>query len=148
MDEISSIDSENPQQTENNSDFKNQDSSTSEIDIDIDTGLIEFWELVEPNVDDEMDKVSESNFSLHHLDEPIEPNIARGLSVEQDSKTNDKNPNAVKSGNFEKKTESNKTEVLKTYSKRSSRNVPPKYYGWSSFKLGISCVYNHEWNEK
>ena len=50
-----------------------------------------------------MDKVSESKFSLHHVDEPIEQNIDRGLSVEQDSETNDKNPNAVKSGDLKRK---------------------------------------------
>ena len=63
VDETSSTNNENPQQTEDNSDFKNQDSNTSEIDIDDNlTGLTEFWELVEPNVDDDMDKVSESKF--------------------------------------------------------------------------------------
>ena len=72
-----------PQQTEDNSDFKNQDSNTSEIDInDKLPGLTKFWELVDPNVDDEMDKVSELNFSLCNVDEPIEQNIDRGLSVE------------------------------------------------------------------
>ena len=134
VDEIPSTDSENPQQTDNNSDFKNQDPSTSEIDLDDNlSGLTEFWELVEPNVDDEMDTVSELNFSLHYVDEPIEQEIYRGLPVEQDSEVSEKNPKAVKSGDFEKKSESNKTEVLKAYLKKFSRNVPPKYYGWSSY---------------
>ena len=78
-----------------------------------------------------MDKVSELNFSLHHVDEPIEQEIDRGLPVEQDSKVSKKNPKAVKSGDFDKKSKSNESnksfEVLKTYPKRSSRNVPPKY---------------------
>ena len=135
MDEIPSTDSENLKQTENNSDSKNQDSSTSEIDIDDNlSGLNEFWELVEPNVEDEMDKVSDLNFSLRHVDEPVEQEIDRGLPVEQDSKSVEENPKAMKSGDFDKKSKSNKTsEVLKTYPKRSSRNVPPKYYGWSSY---------------
>ena len=34
MNETSSTNNENPQQTEDNSDFKNQDSNTSEIVID------------------------------------------------------------------------------------------------------------------
>ena len=102
------------------------------------SGLIEFWELVEPNVDDEMDKVSELNFSLHHVDECIDTNkLTRDLPVEQDNEISKKNPKAVKSGDFEKKSKSNESnkssEVLKTYPKRSSRNVPPKYYGWSSY---------------
>ena len=135
VDEIPSTDSENPKQTENNSDLKNQDSSTSEIDIDDNlSGLNEFWELVEPSVEDDMDKVSDLNFSLHHVDEPVEQEIDRGLPVEQDSKSVKKNPKAVKSGDFDMKSKSNKTsEVLKTYPKRTSRNKPPKYYGWSSY---------------
>ena len=49
VDEIPSTNSENSQQTENNPDFKNQDSNTSEIDINDNlTGLTEFWELVGP----------------------------------------------------------------------------------------------------
>ena len=81
-----------------------------------------------------MDKISDLNFSLHHVDEPVEQEIDRGLPVKQDSKSVVKNPKAVKSGDFDKKSKSNKTsEVLKTYPKRSSRNVPPKYYGWSSY---------------
>ena len=44
VDEIPSIDSENLEQTENNSGSKNQDFSTSEIDIDDNlSGLNEFW---------------------------------------------------------------------------------------------------------
>ena len=101
MDEIPSIDGENPKQTDNNVDSKNQDSSTSEIDIDDNlSGLNEFWELVEPNVEDDMDKVSELNFSLCHVDEPVEQEIDRGLQVEQDNKLDDKNPEAMKSWGF------------------------------------------------
>ena len=70
---------------------------------------------------------------MRNVDEPIEQNIDRGLPVEQDSKPNVKNPKALKSGDFDKESESNNTEVLKTYPKKSSRNVPPKYYGWSSY---------------
>ena len=56
MEETPSTDSENTSQTGTHSDFKNQDSSTSEIDIDDNlSGLNEFFELVEPNVNDEMD---------------------------------------------------------------------------------------------
>ena len=90
-------------------------------------------ELVEPNVEDDMDKVSDLNFSLQDADEPVEQEIDRGLQVEQDNKSNDKNPKAMKSGDFDKKSKSNKSsEVLKPYSKRASRNKSPKYYGWSS----------------
>ena len=135
VDEIPSTNSENPKQTENNVDSKNQDSSTSEIDIDDNlSGLNEFLELVEPNVEDDMDKVSDLNFSLQHVDEPVEQEVDRGLPVEQDNKSEDRNPIAVKSGDFDKKSKSNKSsEVLKTYPKRASRNKPPKYYGWSSY---------------
>ena len=134
-DEIPSISSENPKQTENETDSKNQDSSTSEIDIyDNLSGLNEFWELVQPNVEDDEDKVSDLNFSLWHVDEPVEQEIDRGLPTEQDNKSEDMNPIAVKSGDFDKKSKSNKSsEVLKTYPKRASRNKPPKYYGWSSY---------------
>ena len=137
MDEIPSTGSKDSQQTENIVDLKNQDSNTSDIDIDDNlTGLTEFWELVEHNVDDDMDKVSESKFSLHYVDEPVEQEIDRGLpdsSEEQGNETYDENFEGMKSGDFDKKIESNKTEVLKTYPKRSSRNVPPTYYGWSSY---------------
>ena len=101
VDEIPSIDGENPKQTDNNVDSKNQDSSTSEIDIDDNlSGLNEFWELVEPNVEDDMDKVSELNFSFCHVDEPVEQEIDRGLQVEQDNKLDDKNPEVMKSLGF------------------------------------------------
>ena len=134
VDENSSTNNDNPQQTENIDDFKNQGSSTFEIDIDDNlTGLTEFWELVEPNVDDDMDKVSESKISLH---EPVEQEIDRGLPdnlEKQTNETHDKKTEAMKSGDFEKKTKSKRTEVLKTYPKRTSRNVPPKYYGWSFY---------------
>ena len=62
MDEIPSTNGEDSQQTENIVDFRNQN-----IDIDIDdnlTGLTEFWELVEPYVDNDVDNISESRFSL------------------------------------------------------------------------------------
>ena len=58
MDEIPSTSNKDSQQTENIVDFKNQDSNTSDIDDNL-SGLMEFWELVEPNVDDDVDKVSE-----------------------------------------------------------------------------------------
>ena len=70
------------------------------------------------------------------MDEPIEQEIERGLpdsSEKQIDETHDKNPEAMKSGDFEKKTKSKKTAVLKTYPKRTSKNVPPKYYGWSFY---------------
>ena len=51
-------------QTENDINSNKQKSSTSEIDIDDNlSGLNEFWELVEPNVEEYEDKVSELNFS-------------------------------------------------------------------------------------
>ena len=117
VDEIPSINSENPKQTENDIDSKNQDSSTSEIDIDDNlSGLNEFWELVEPNVEGDEDKVSELNFSLPHMDEPIEQEIDRGLQVEQKNEHDNKNPEAMKSGDSNQKSKSNKSsEVLKTY---------------------------------
>ena len=132
MDEITSTNGGDSQETENIVDFRNQD-----IDIDIDdnlTGLIEFWELVEPNVDNDVDNVSESRFSLLNVDEPVEQEIDRGLPDSLDEKSNEKDnqdSEAVKSGNLNKKPKSN--EPLKTYPKRSSRNVPPKYYGWSAY---------------
>ena len=49
VDEIPSINGENPKQSENNVDFKNHDSNSSEIDIDDNlSGLNEFWELLNP----------------------------------------------------------------------------------------------------
>ena len=81
-----------------------------------------------------MDKVSDLNFSLQDVDEPVKQEIDRGLQVEQDNKSDDKNPKEMKRGDFDKKSKSNKSsEVLKTYPKRASRNKPPKYYGWSSY---------------
>ena len=137
MDEISSTNSENLQQSENINDSENQDSSTSEIDIDDNlSGLNEFWELVESNVDNEMDKVSNLDFPLTHVDEPGVQEIERGMpvSVKQDDKTVKKHPRSMESGDFERKSKSNKTsEVLKTYPKRASRNKPLNYYGWSSY---------------
>ena len=137
LDEIPSTSSKDLQQTENIVDFKNQDSNTSDIDIDDNlTGFTEFWELVEPNVDDDVDKVFESRFSLQNVDEPVEQEIDRGLPDsldEQSNENDDKDPKAMKSEDFDKKTKSKKTEVLKTYPKGSSRNVPPKYCGWSSY---------------
>ena len=135
VEEIPSINGENAKQTENNVDSKNQDSNTSEIDIDDNlSGLNEFWELVESNVEDDMDKVSELNFSLPYVDEPVEQEIDRGLQVEQNDKHDKKYPEAMKNGDFDKKSKSNKSsEVLKTYPKKASRNKPPKYYGWSSY---------------
>ena len=135
VDEILSNNGENLKQTENEIAFENQDSSTSEHDIDDNlSGLNEFWELVEPNVEDDEDKVSELNFSLPHMDEPIEQKIDRGLQSEQNDKHVDKNSEAMKSGYSNKKSKSTKkSEVLKTYPKRASRNKLPKYYGWSSY---------------
>ena len=80
VDEISSTNGEAPKQTENEIDSKPQDSSTSEIDIDDNlSGLNEFWELVQPSVETDEDKVSELNFSFPHIDEPMEQEIDRGL---------------------------------------------------------------------
>ena len=74
------------------------------------------------------------NFSLPHVDEPIEQEMDRGLQVEKENELDDKNPKAVKSGDFEKKSKSKKSsEELKTYPKRTSRNKPPKYYDWSPY---------------
>ena len=81
-------------------------------------------------------KFLKSSFSLQNVDEPVEQEIDRGLPDsldEQSNENDDKDPKAMKSGDFNKKTKYKKTEVLKTYPKRSSRNVPPKYYGWSSY---------------
>ena len=49
VDDIPSRNGENLQPSENDIDSKNQDSSTSEIDMDDNlSGLNEFWELVNP----------------------------------------------------------------------------------------------------
>ena len=73
VDEIPSTNGEAPKHTENEINSKPQDSSTSEIVIDDNlTGLNEFWELVKPSVETDEDKVSELNFSLPHIDEPVE----------------------------------------------------------------------------
>ena len=141
VDEIPSKGSKNLEQIENEVASEKQDTTTSELDIDDSlSGLNEFWELVDPNVEDDDDKVSELNFSLPHMDEPIEQKIDRGLQSEQDDKhdnknfPNDKNSEVMKSGYSNKKSKSTKkSEVLKTYPKRASRNKPPKYYGWSSY---------------
>ena len=140
VDEIPSTDSENLKQTENEVAPEKQDDNTSVLDIDDNlSGLNEFWELVDPNVEDQEDRVSELNFSLPPMDEPVEQKIDRGLQSEQnDSHANrnsqsNKNSEAMKSGYSSKKVQSTKkSEVLKTYPKRSSRNKP-KYYGWSSY---------------
>ena len=145
VEENSSTNGENPQETENDSNSKNQDSNTSDIYINDNlSGLNEFWELVEPNVEDDRDKVSELNFSLPNVDEPIEQEIDRGLQIESNDKQDDMNPEAMKSLDLDKKSHSNEnSEVLKTYPKRASRNKPPKYYGWSSYNLldWVQCLY-------
>ena len=137
MDETSSTKGENSQQSENIHSSENRDSRTSEIDIDDNlSGLNEFWELVESNVDNEMDKVSDLDFPLTHVDEPGVQEIERDMpiSIEQDDKTVKEPPKSMESGDCEKKSKSSKTsEVLKTYPKRASRNKPPNYYGWSSY---------------
>ena len=132
VDEIPSINSDPPKQTENDINSNNQRSSTSEVDIDDNlSGLNEFWELVEPSVEEDEDKVSELNFSLPHIDEPIDQEIDRGLQREYNEENVVKEPEAMKSGDSNQKSKSNKSsEVLKTYPKRVSRNKPPKYYGW------------------
>ena len=140
VDEIPSTDSENLRQTENEVAMKKQDDNTSVLDIDDNlAGLNEFWELVDPNVDDKEDRISELNFSLPPMDEPDEQQIDRGLQCEPDDSSDkmnsqgDENSEAMKSGYSNKKIQSTKKpEVLKTYPKRSSRNKP-KYYGWSSY---------------
>ena len=58
VDEIPSTNGENPIQTEKIVDSKDQDSNTSETDIDDNlSALNDFLELVEHNVEDDMDKV-------------------------------------------------------------------------------------------
>ena len=82
VDEIPSTNGDPPKQTKNEINSKKQKSSTSEIDIDDNlSGLNEFWELVEPNIEEDEDKVSELNFSLPHVDEPLNQEIDRGLTV-------------------------------------------------------------------
>ena len=134
MDDIPSTFGKDSQQTENFIDHKNKD-----IDIDTDNyldGLTEFWELIEPNVNNDEDTVSETRFSLLDVDEPITQEIDRGLPVSLHEKSieneneNDA-PTAMESGNLEKKLKS--CESLKSYPKRTSRNKPPKYYGWSAY---------------
>ena len=135
--ETSSTNDDDLQQTENIADLRNKD-----IDIDIDAnleGLTEFWELIEPSVNNDEDIVSETRFSLLEVDEPVEQEIDRGLLNSLDEQSNDEDnadkdnvdPTAVKSGNLSRKQKSN--ETLKVYPKRSSRNKPPKYYGWSAY---------------
>ena len=71
--EIPSTNEEDIQQTENNVNLRNKD-----IDIDIDAnleGLTEFWELIEPSVNNDEDIVSETRFSLLKVDEPEEQEI-------------------------------------------------------------------------
>ena len=135
LDEIPSIDGDPPKQTENDINSNNQRTNTSEIDIDDNlSGLNEFWELVEPSVEEDEDNVSELNFSLPHIDEPTDQEIDRGLQREYNEENVVKEPEAIKSGDSNQKSKSNKSsEVLKTYPKRVSRNKPPKYYGWSSY---------------
>ena len=124
-----------PKQTKNEINSNKQKSSTSETDIDDNlSGLNEFWELVEPNVEENEDKVSELNFSLPHVDEPIDQEIDRGLQRENNDEKVKEKSKAMKSGDSNQKSKSNKnSEVLKTYPKRVSRNKPPKYYGWSFY---------------
>ena len=132
MDEIPSTNGADLQQTENIADLRNKN-----IDIDIDDNLeelTEFWELIEPNVNNDEDIVSETRFSLLDVDEPVRQEIDRGLTDSLDEQSNEKenqNPEAVKSGNLKKKLKSN--EPVKTYPKRSSRNKPPKYCSWSAY---------------
>ena len=133
--EIPSTNGDPPKQMKNDANSNKQKSSTSEIDIDDNfSGLNEFWELVEPNVEEDGGKVSELNFSLPHIDEPIDQEIDRGLQRENNEKNVVNESKAIKSGDSNQKSKSNKnSEVLKTYPKRVSRNKPPKYYGWSFY---------------
>ena len=67
-------------------------------------------------------------FLLPHVDEPIEQKMIREPLEEESNEKNEEHPNAMKSGYpKEKSKSSNTSKVLKTYPKRSSRNVPPKY---------------------
>ena len=90
--------------------------------------------MIEPNVNNDKDIVSETRFSLLDVDEPVEQEIDRGLPDSLDEQSNEKSnkhPKGVKSGNLDKKLKSN--EPMKTYPKRSSKNKPSKYYGWSAY---------------
>ena len=137
LDETSSTNGENPKQPKNINRIENQDSNTSVLDIDDNlSGLNEFWELVESNVDNELDKVSNLDFPLTPVDEPEVQKIERDIPivVDQNDEINKKPSKSMESGDFERKTKPSKTsEVLKTYPKRVSRNKPPNYYGWSSY---------------
>ena len=80
------------------------------------SGLNEFWELVEPSVEIDEDKVSELNFSLPHINEPVEQEIDNGLQREHNDENVVKEPEAMKSGDSKQKSKSNKSsEVLNTY---------------------------------
>ena len=135
VDEIPSPNSDPPKQTKGEINLNKQKSNTFEIDIDDNlSGLNEFWELVEPNVEEDEDKFSELNFSLPHVDEPIDQEIYRGLQRENNDENVKEKSKAMKSGDSNQKSKSNKnSEILKTYPKRVSRNKPPKYYGWSFY---------------
>ena len=135
MDEIPSTNGDPQKQTKNEINSNKQKSSTFEMDIDDNlSGLNEFWELVEPNVEEDEDKVSELNFSLPHVDELINQEIDRGLQRENNDEKVKEKSKAMKSWHSNQKSKSNKnSEVLKTYQKRVSRNTPPKYYGWSFY---------------
>ena len=119
MDDISSTTGKDLLQTENIVDLRNED-----IDIDIDNnleGLTEFWELIEPNVNNDEDTVSETRFSLLDVTEPVTQEIDRGLSDSLHEQSigneNDKGTfKAMKSGNLKKKLKSN--EPVKTYPKK------------------------------
>ena len=134
MDDISSTSGKDQLQTENITNLRNEN-----IDIDLDNnleGLTEFWELIEPNVNDDEDTVSETRFSLLDVTEPVTQEIDRGLSDSLHEQSieneNDKESlTAMKSGNLKKKLKSN--DPVKTYPKRSSKYKPPKYYGWSAY---------------
>ena len=116
MADISSTTGEDLLQTEN--DLRNK-----HLDIDIDNnleGLTEFWELIEPNVNNDEDTVSETRFSLLDVTEPATQEIDRGLSDslhEQNIENENDNESlkAMKSGNLKKKLKSN--EPVKTYPK-------------------------------
>ena len=105
MDDIPSTIGKDPLQTENIADLRNED-----IDIDTDNyldGLTEFWDLIEPNVNNDEDTVSETRFSLLDVTEPATQEIDRGLpdSLHEQSIENENNkqtPEAMKSGNLER----------------------------------------------
>ena len=96
VDEILSTNGDPPKQTKNEINSNKQNSTTSEIDNL--SGLNEFWELVEPNVEEDEDKVSELNFSLPHVDEPIDQEIDRGLQRENNDEKVKEKSKAMKSG--------------------------------------------------